>query len=104
MIHNSKEGQWESATLAQQIADDASRTRLIATLTQFIATNHFQGVCIDFEEVPASSQRNLLRFMQELHAEFQQRNWIVTQCAPFDDEEWNYRAYAAANDRECLVW
>ncbi|MEP7342822.1 MAG: glycosyltransferase [Acidobacteriota bacterium] len=103
MIHNSKEGKWESATLVAQIADEASRTRLIKALIQFVSDNKFQGVCIDFEEVPERSQPNMLRFMQALHAEFRERNWIVTQAIPFDDEEWNYRAYAAANDYLMLM-
>jgi len=103
MIHNSKEGKWESATLAAQIADEPSRAKLINALTKFVADNHFQGVCIDFEEVPKASQPKLLRFMQSLHTAFQQRNWIVTQAIPFDDEEWNYPAYAAANDYLMLM-
>lgn len=103
MIHNSKEGKWESATLAAQIADEAARTRLINGLVQFVADNRFQGVCIDFEEVPQGSQPKLLQFMQALHATFREHNWIVTQAIPFDDEEWNYRAYAAANDYLMLM-
>jgi cellulose synthase/poly-beta-1,6-N-acetylglucosamine synthase-like glycosyltransferase/peptidoglycan/xylan/chitin deacetylase (PgdA/CDA1 family)/spore germination protein YaaH len=98
MIHNSKEGKWESQTLAMQIGDDASRARLVNELTRFVDDNRFQGVCIDFEEVPKASQKHLLAFMQQLHAAFKTRNWMVTQAAPFDDPEWNYRAYAAAND------
>jgi cellulose synthase/poly-beta-1,6-N-acetylglucosamine synthase-like glycosyltransferase/peptidoglycan/xylan/chitin deacetylase (PgdA/CDA1 family)/spore germination protein YaaH len=103
MIHNSKEGKWEPQTLARQIADEASRSRLVNDLAQFVADNHFQGVCIDFEEVPPASQKNLLAFMRRLHATFEQRNLMVSQAVPFDDEEWNYRAYAAANDYLMLM-
>jgi cellulose synthase/poly-beta-1,6-N-acetylglucosamine synthase-like glycosyltransferase/peptidoglycan/xylan/chitin deacetylase (PgdA/CDA1 family)/spore germination protein YaaH len=103
MIHNSKEGVWDTQTLVQQIADEPSRARLVNDLTQFVVGNRFQGVCIDFEEVPRASQNNLLAFMKQLHAAFKQRNLTVTQAAPFDDPDWNYRAYAAANDYLMLM-
>lgn len=98
MIHNSKEGKWEPQTLAQQIGDEAARTRLVNELARIVGDNGFQGVCIDFEEVPNASQKHLLAFMRQLHATFKTHNWTVMQAAPFDDPAWNYRAYAAAND------
>jgi peptidoglycan/xylan/chitin deacetylase (PgdA/CDA1 family)/spore germination protein YaaH len=98
MIHNFNNEKWEPQTLAGQIADEASRSRLVNELARFVGDNHFQGICIDFEEAPQVSRENLLAFMQSLHAAFKQRNWTVMQVAPFDDPEWDYRAYAAASD------
>src|SRR5262249_48974588 len=98
LIQNMRDERWEPGTLARQIADEASRSRIINDLTQFVGDNHFQGVCIDFEEAPEASQRDLLEFMRRLHEAFKQRNWTVMQVAPFDDPDWNYRAYAAASD------
>jgi spore germination protein YaaH len=98
MINNMKNGEWEPQTLARQIADGASRSRLVNDLAQFVGDNHFQGVCIDFEDAPDASRKNLLAFMRELHEAFGRRNWTVMQVAPFDDSGWDYRAYAAASD------
>jgi cellulose synthase/poly-beta-1,6-N-acetylglucosamine synthase-like glycosyltransferase/peptidoglycan/xylan/chitin deacetylase (PgdA/CDA1 family)/spore germination protein YaaH len=98
MIHNMKDGKWEPQTLARQIADEDSRSRLVNDLAQFVGDNHFQGVCIDFEDAPDASRKNLLAFMQSLYAAFKQRNWVVMQVAPFDDSAWDYSAYAAASD------
>ncbi|HKX31669.1 MAG TPA: glycosyltransferase [Blastocatellia bacterium] len=103
MIHNSKEGVWDPASLVAAVKDDAARGRLIEELGRFVAANNFQGICIDFEEVPKSAQPNLLRFMQQLQTAFKARNWIVTQAVPFDDPDWDYRAYAAANDYLMLM-
>jgi len=103
MIHNLKDGKWEPQTLARQIADEASRSRLVNELARFVGDNHFQGVCVDFEDVPDASRKNLLAFMQSLHAAFKQRNWVVMQVAPFDDSGWDYRAYAAASDYQLLT-
>jgi peptidoglycan-N-acetylglucosamine deacetylase len=103
MIHNSKEGKWEPQTLARQIGDDESRSRLVNELTQFVGDNRFQGVCIDFEEVPSGAQKNLLAFMRQLHEEFQRHQWTVMQAVPFDDPEWNYREFEAACDYLMLM-
>src|SRR5215475_13541861 len=98
IIHNLKDGKWEPETLARQIGDEASRSRLVNDLAQFVGDNHFQGVCVDFEDVPEASRKNLLAFMRSLHEAFRRRNWVVMQVAPFDDAGWDYRAFAAASD------
>jgi peptidoglycan-N-acetylglucosamine deacetylase len=103
MIHNSKGGKWEPTTLAAAVADDGARQRLIDGLTQFVSVNNFQGVCVDFEEVPESSQPHLLKFMRQLHAAFQPRRWAVMQAVPFDDPAWDYGAYGAASDYLLLM-
>src|SRR5215475_12817193 len=103
LLRNSKDGKWEPDTLVRQIADEPSRARLVNALTQFVAAQNFQGVCVDFEEMPDSAQPHLLRFMQELHAAFKQHNWIVAQAVPFDNPAWNYRAYAAGADYLMLM-
>lgn len=103
LLQNASEGVWNSALLARTLTDPASRARLINALTQFVAQYAFNGICVDFEEVHKPVQPNLLRFMQELHAAFKPRGWIVTQAVPFDDPDWDYRAYAAATDYLMLM-
>jgi hypothetical protein len=41
--------------------------------------------------------------MQQLHATFTARGWLVAQAVPFDDPDWNYKAYAAATDYLILM-
>lgn len=103
MIHNSQDGKWEPQTLAQQLATAPARAQLVTALLQFVQSHHFQGVCIDFEEVPTATQPHLLAFMQALHQTFQAQHLLVTEAVPFDDEEWDYPAYAAANDYLMLM-
>lgn len=99
MVQNvSGDGKWDGALLARTIADEPHRQLLINSLTSFVTDNKFAGICVDFEEPPTESQGNLLTFMQELHAAFSAKGLLVTQAVPFDDGDWNYKAYAAAND------
>jgi peptidoglycan-N-acetylglucosamine deacetylase len=98
LVQNYKDELWNSGILARAVADDASRKRLITALSQVVDRERFGGVCIDFEEVPAGSQANVMRFMHELHAAFHARGWLVTQAVPFDNPDWNYKAYVATTD------
>ena len=103
MVQNLSDEKWEKDVLARAVADEDSRQRLVAALSQFVEQNKFAGVAVDFEEPTKDTQPNLLRFMQELHAAFQPRGWVVVQAVPFDDAEWNYREYAAATDYLMLM-
>ncbi|MGZ8847984.1 MAG: polysaccharide deacetylase family protein, partial [Pyrinomonadaceae bacterium] len=103
MVQNLSDEKWETELLSRSVSDEDSRQRLISALTQFVDDNKFAGICVDFEEVATEAHPNLLRFMQELHAAFQARGWVVMQAIPFDNPEWNYRDYAAASDYLVLM-
>ena len=103
LIQNAVDGKWDGDLLARAIADEPHRQLLINSLTSFVTVNKFAGICVDFEEPPTESQNNLLTFMQELHGAFSARGLLVTQAVPFDDSDWNYRAYAAASDYLILM-
>src|SRR5258708_5454178 len=94
MVQNLSDEKWENDVLARAVADEDSRQRLVAALSQFVEQNKFAGVCVDFEEATKETQPNLLRFIQELHAAFHPHGWVVVQAVPFDDAEWNYPEYA----------
>src|SRR6266550_5024464 len=103
MVQNLIDEKWDSGLLARNIADEASRQRLISSLTSFVEGNKFGGICVDFEEPPAASQANLLVFIRELHDVFAPKGLTVLQTVPFDDPDWNYHDYAAASDYLILM-
>ncbi len=102
MVQNLSDEKWEKDVLARAVADEESRQRLVGALSQFVEQNKFAGIAVDFEEPTKETQPNLLRFIQELHAAFQPRGWVVVQAVPFD-AEWNYREYSAATDYLMLM-
>ena len=103
MVQNVIDEKWQGDLLARTIADEPHRQKLINALTTFVQDNKFAGICVDFEEPPASAQGNLLTFMQELHTTFAAKGLLVVQAVPFDDPDWNYKAYAAASDYLILM-
>ncbi|HST50805.1 MAG TPA: glycosyltransferase [Pyrinomonadaceae bacterium] len=103
LVQNYQNEDWNPQLLARAVATEQSRQKLINALLQTVTDNKFGGVTIDLEEVPASSQANLYKFMQELYAAFHQRGLLVAQAVPYDDDDWDYRAYEATTDYLMLM-
>jgi cellulose synthase/poly-beta-1,6-N-acetylglucosamine synthase-like glycosyltransferase/peptidoglycan/xylan/chitin deacetylase (PgdA/CDA1 family)/spore germination protein YaaH len=103
MLHNSKAGVWDAPALTHAVQDAPSRKRLVDALVACVGKNGFAGVVLDLETVPQETHANLLQFVKELHAAFAPHGWRVAQAVPFDDPEWDFPAYAAANDQLFLM-
>lgn len=103
LVQNYKNEQWNSDILVKSVQSEAARQKLISSLLDVIAKYKFGGLTIDIEEVPEGSQQNLYLFMSELHDALQQRNLKLAQAVPFDNPDWNYKAYANVNDYLMLM-
>ena len=103
LLQNAVGGNWDGAGLARMLADPAARQARIAQIVGFIAANHFQGVTVDFEEIPESSQKNLKAFLSELNDAFDPHGWGIVLSVPFDDASWDYKGYADIVDFELLM-
>jgi cellulose synthase/poly-beta-1,6-N-acetylglucosamine synthase-like glycosyltransferase/peptidoglycan/xylan/chitin deacetylase (PgdA/CDA1 family)/spore germination protein YaaH len=103
LIQNAVDGNWDGANLARLLKNQKARGALIGKITGFLAANNFQGVTIDFEEVPTGAQADLHRFLAELGAAFKPHGWVVILAVPFDDSSWNYPSYAKVVDYLLLM-
>ena len=80
MIQNAGEGAWNGEGLARLLADPVARAARIEQMMSFLDKNKFQGLTIDFEEVPAAAQKNLQLFLTEMAAAFAPHWWIGSNC------------------------
>ncbi len=103
LVQNYKNEQWNSDILVKSVSTETQRQKLIKALLDTVAQNHFGGLTIDIEEVPAASQTNLFLFVEELHRQLHDRGLILAQAVPFDNPDWNYRAYANITDYLMLM-
>ncbi|MFN6964377.1 MAG: glycosyltransferase [Pyrinomonadaceae bacterium] len=103
IVQNYENEQWSSDILVRAITTETARRRLIGALLDTVAKNDFGGLTIDFEEVPARSQDQLFMFMSELHDEFASHGLRLAEAVPFDNPDWNYRAFAGVNDYLMLM-
>src|SRR6476619_5043036 len=103
MIQNAVEGNWDGSGLARLLADPAARAARIDDMVTFLEANKFQGLTIDFEEVPPKSQKDLRDFLSELSSAFTARGLAMVLAVPFDDDSWPYAIYAQIADYLLLM-
>lgn len=95
--------EWESNKLEQLLANPSARQTLIKNLLNYVQSNHFAGISIDFENLSSKSQKPLLSFMQELYSQFHPLGLEVSESVPFEDPEFNYKELANYNDYLILM-
>ncbi len=103
LLQNYKNEQWNSEILVNSISTDAGRQKLTSSILAAIDKYKFGGITIDIEEVPASLQPALFVFMSDLRSKFRERGLILAQAVPFDNPDWNYKAYADVTDYLMLM-
>ena len=103
MIQNVSGGKWSGDGLAKLLADRQRSDALLDRIVAFIQAGKFQGITIDFEQVPPGAHKDLEDFLSRMSAAFAPHDWIIAQAAPFDDDEWPYQAYADIVDYTILM-
>lgn len=99
MIQNAQNGVWDSAGAAALMRDAKARKAFLDQLDASLTAMHADGMVFDFEELPASAQRDYLRLIAEAKQRFGPRNMLVTMTVPVGDEDWDLKAYARFADR-----
>jgi cellulose synthase/poly-beta-1,6-N-acetylglucosamine synthase-like glycosyltransferase/peptidoglycan/xylan/chitin deacetylase (PgdA/CDA1 family)/spore germination protein YaaH len=89
---NQEKQDWDPEMLDKMLKNPDARAKTIQNLSDFVETNKFSGISIDFESVPDADQQLLVEFMKELYAKFRPLGLEVTQNVPLDDTAFNYGA------------
>ena len=103
MIQNAAGGQWNGTGLAKMLADPSARAERIGEIVAFLDKYKFQGLTVDFEDVPESAHKNLEQFLTELRAAFVPHDYAIVLAVPFDDDSWPYANYANIVDFMLLM-
>lgn len=92
---------WDGARVTSLLGDSTARTQLVGALIKFVSDNKFQGINIDFENIPDAQQNNLVLFMKELSESAKPLGMEVSQDVPLDDD--SYLVKPLANYSDFLV-
>lgn len=103
LIQNSVDDNWDGAGLARLMADPNARADRLKQIVGFLTANKFQGLTVDFEEVPATAQANLKAYLTEMSAAFKPLGLSLALAVPFDDNDWDYKSYASIADYLILM-
>jgi peptidoglycan-N-acetylglucosamine deacetylase len=96
-------GNWNQERIGSMLANPKSRQQNINSLLEFVQSNHFAGISIDFENLAPTSQLDLVSFMRELHDVFAPLGLEVSQSVPFNDPTFDYRTLVQFNDYLILM-
>ena len=103
MIQNAVDGNWDGPGLAKMLADPVARSARIEDIVTFLERNKFQGLTVDFEEVPRKSQTDLRAFLAEMSQAFRAHDFAIVLAVPMDDDDWPYQAYGNIADYVVLM-
>jgi cellulose synthase/poly-beta-1,6-N-acetylglucosamine synthase-like glycosyltransferase/spore germination protein YaaH/peptidoglycan/xylan/chitin deacetylase (PgdA/CDA1 family) len=98
LINNAENAQFHADRIKRMLASAELRKLTIEEVYQYITTNQFAGVSIDFEEIPNDSRANFVQFMNELAAKFKPAGLEISVNVPADDEAYDYRKLSEAAD------
>ncbi len=92
--YNSTTQNWDSEMVVNMLQDQTARSHNIQSILDYVKTNGFDGVNIDYESIPDTSQANLILYMKELYAVFSQEGLEVSQSIPLIDDSFDARILA----------
>lgn len=103
MVQNALDDKWDGAGAAEMLHTPSARTAFFNQLVPLLVAGKASGAAFDFEDLPAASQPDYLRFLQQAHAIFAKHHWLVTLAVPVDNPDWNLPAYARVADKLFLM-
>jgi len=80
------------------LQDPAARQNFRTQLLAFLATDHYKGATIDFEEIPFKAQPGFRALISELSQDLHARGLKLYVNVPVANEDFDFRKLAAASD------
>ncbi len=97
LLTNYRDG-WKPRDVRRVLNSAELRRDLIENIRSNLAEHHFAGINIDFESLTTRDREPLVTFMRELSAEMHKNGYIVSEDVPVDDNAYDLKRLAEAND------
>jgi len=89
--------------ISKFLNDEEARSRFRGEIGAFLASDKYNGLMVDFEAFPKSGQSGFLVLLNELSQDLHAKGMKLYVTVPSRNDEWNYRAVAAASDGVVLM-
>ena len=89
---------WNNDRLSKVLMSQEARQKLIGSVVAYLNQNKFQGVSIDFENIPIERQGDLVQFMSELYARLHPLGLEISQNIPLEDPDFDVKTLAHYSD------
>ena len=102
MVNNFNGTDWVPE-IADVLNHADARQRFRSEIMQFLATDRYRGLMIDFEDFPLKAQPGYLMLLQELSSDLHAKGLKLYVSVPARNEDFNYPAVAARVDGVVLM-
>lgn len=85
LINNFTSGTRQDEWINNLLGNSESRTTLVTNLLDYVRSNNFAGITIDFQTIGLGKNIGFTQFSRELYEAFQQHNLGVYHTLPIDD-------------------
>ncbi len=88
LVNNIQGSNFDSNAIHRMLTNSSARSKAISGIVRVVLENGYQGVNIDFENVPSRDRSYLTTFFKELSAALRPKNLLVTASLPaktYDD-------------------
>ena len=90
--------------IGDMLKNPAARQKFLDQSIQFLLSNsRYQGMSLDFEEIPTDAQPGYQQLISDMYTAFHQRGWKLYVNTPVADEDWNLALMAEHSDGLLLM-
>ncbi|MDR7239522.1 polysaccharide deacetylase family protein [Neobacillus drentensis] len=99
LVNNFNNNKWDGEVLHRLFVTPGAEDLFIKKLLDYVKTNNFDGINIDFEEIYPNDRDNFTNFIENVYDVFHQQGLMVTMDVPPNNNSFNYTSLAANVDR-----
>jgi cellulose synthase/poly-beta-1,6-N-acetylglucosamine synthase-like glycosyltransferase/peptidoglycan/xylan/chitin deacetylase (PgdA/CDA1 family)/spore germination protein YaaH len=101
LVNNFDGADW--VDISAFLNDPDARDRFLDQVDNFLDSDKYHGLMVDFEAFPKRGQAGFLSLLNELSAQLHAKGMKLYVSVPSHNDEWNYAAVAAASDGVVLM-
>lgn len=95
---NQHNGTWDPEVLDRILRNSGKRKRLLKDIVHYLQKYNLQGINVDFEELKETNVEPMRKFQKELYDTLHKKGYLVTQDIMPNDEDFDPKILAPAND------
>ena len=97
-------GDFQSGVVEKFLVNRASQARFEKQVLELLAANpRYHGIALDFEAIPSEAQPAYRKMVSDLYAQMHPLHLRLYINVPVDDDDWDFKYYAAHTDGVILM-
>ena len=98
LIHNITGGNFNKEEVSALLNNKSSRSNAVSNILKLLETNGYDGINIDFENIPPTDREVLTAFVKELYSKLNPRGYKVTISMPAKNKDSPSSAWSGTFD------